>query len=197
MSRLHSLAALAGGIIAGPLELGWAQPWRWQSRSSGVGHMVLRERGAHCGIPHGRNIRESCAKCHSSHILTHESPTQAASAHAKWQDDRLHFVRFYGSSVVALSSEWISHVKEPIEAFSYTFHPGYFVSSTIASEARETTSRLHEQVPNASPTDPTASRAEDGRDIVRERAWGRRRGSRAPRVGRSAENFTSRCSSLL
>lgn len=46
---------------------------------------------------------------------------------AHMQDDRLHFVRFFSHTNVALSAEWITHTKEPMQAFAYHFSPGYLL----------------------------------------------------------------------
>lgn len=43
------------------------------------------------------------------------------------QDDRLHFVSFFSHTSVALSSEWLTYVKEPLSIHHYHFAPGYLV----------------------------------------------------------------------
>ena len=43
------------------------------------------------------------------------------------QDDRLHFVRFFSHNHVAISGEWVSHLKEPTHAHAYQFVPGFLL----------------------------------------------------------------------
>ena len=43
------------------------------------------------------------------------------------QDDRLHFVRFFSHNRVALSGDWITHLKEPTHAHAYEFVPGFLL----------------------------------------------------------------------
>ena len=43
------------------------------------------------------------------------------------QDDKLHFVRFFSHNRVAVSGDWVSHLKEPTHAHRYDFSPGYLL----------------------------------------------------------------------
>lgn len=63
---------------------------------------------------------------------------------AHMQDDRLHFVRFFSHASIALSSDWISHVKEPTGAHRYEFAPGYLLPRSAADANDE---GEHQQVP--------------------------------------------------
>ena len=50
------------------------------------------------------------------------------------QDDRLHFVRFFRHTAVAISSDWISHIKEPTHAHAYLFAPGFLLLQVADAE---------------------------------------------------------------
>ena len=48
------------------------------------------------------------------------------------QDDKLHYCLFYDTTGVGLSSDWLSYMKEPVQAHAYNFLPGYFASDQEA-----------------------------------------------------------------
>ena len=52
-------------------------------------------------------------------------------------DDALHFVRFFDHANVAVNGDWLTHLKEPAQAYRYIFSPGYLVPRSPSSSAAE------------------------------------------------------------
>ena len=88
---------------------------------------------------------------------------------AEVQDDRLLWISFSASERHVLSSEWMSHIKDPEQRFAYLFSPGYLTDplhlerTTLPSAKRFCDAEL-------SPTKTTRRRAAARRESVSARA---------------------------